>query len=71
MGEAKRRQEKLGKEYGKSQRIVPWLPITQAQSSQFVTLTTKGAWVGIGLMATLWILVRFIGPTLGWWTVQG
>ncbi len=69
MGEAKRRQEQLGSEYGKEARIVPWLPITQRQSEQFVTWTTRGAWIGIIAMIALWITVRFVGPGFGWWQV--
>lgn len=69
MGEAKRRQEKLGEDYKKEARIFPWLPITKSQSKQFVAVTTRGAWIGIGLMATAWFTVRFIGPAFGWWEV--
>lgn len=71
MGESKRRQDKLGQDYGKAKPILPWVPITQEQASQFVAITTKGAWIGIGLMAALWITVRFVGPGFGWWDVQG
>lgn len=69
MGEAKRRQEKLGNDYGQPERIVPWLPITQKQSEAFVTWSTRGAWAGIVLMVLLWLTVRFIGPAFGWWTL--
>jgi hypothetical protein len=48
---------------------VAWLPLTQEQTRQFVTLTTRGAWVGIGALVLFWIVVRFIGPTVGWWTL--
>lgn len=71
MGEAKRRKEKLGEDYGKAERILPWVPITKAQGEQFVKLTTKGAWIGIFAMFSLWITVRFIGPGFGWWDVTG
>jgi hypothetical protein len=71
MGESKRRQEKLGDDYGKATPILPWLPITKQQAEQFVTLTTRGAWVGIGLMVATWVTVRFIGPGFGWWDVAG
>lgn len=70
MGEAKRRKEALGKQYGQqSERILPWLPITKAQSEQFLKLTTTGAWIGIGIMIAVWITVRFIGPAFGFWEV--
>lgn len=69
MGEAKRRQAKLGDNYGQPERIVPWLPITKQQSKAFVTWSTRGAWAGIVLMIVLWLTVRFIGPAFGWWTL--
>ena len=69
MGEAKRRKATLGEDYGKETRILPWLPITKSQSEKFVAITTKGAWIGIGLMAAIWFTVRFIGPAFGWWQV--
>jgi hypothetical protein len=70
MGEAKRRKEALGDKYGQDPYILPWLPITKAQSEQFVKWTTKGAWIGIGLLVVFWIAIRFIGPSLGWWQVN-
>ena len=69
MGEAKRRKAALGENYGKEETILPWLPITKTQAAQFVTWTTRGAWIGIGLMVALWFTVRFIGPAFGWWEV--
>ncbi|EKV02898.1 DUF2839 family protein [Leptolyngbyaceae cyanobacterium CCMR0082] len=69
MGEAKRRQSKLGEDYGKAERIFPWLPITKKQSQAFVTWSTRGAWAGIILMILLWLTVRFIGPAFGWWAL--
>ena len=69
MGEAKRRKTALGENYGKEETILPWLPITKTQAQQFVKWTTRGAWIGIGLMVGLWFTVRFIGPALGWWEV--
>ena len=69
MGEAKRRQSKLGDNYGQPDRILPWLPITKQQSQDFMTWTTRGAWLGIALMVLLWFTVRFIGPALGWWSL--
>jgi hypothetical protein len=70
MGEAKRRKASLGEQYGQEKRIVSWLPITTTQAQDFYTWTTKGAWVGIGAMAVIWITVRFVGPLFGWWDVQ-
>lgn len=67
MGEAKRRKTTLGDQYGKEQPISKFLPFTQKQASQFVQITTQGAWVGIGLLVVWWVMVRIIGPNLGWW----
>ncbi len=50
-----------------SSRIFGWLPITQNQESLFIKLTIRGAWIGIGLLVLLWIVVRLIGPAAGWW----
>ncbi len=52
-----------------SPRVVAWLPLTRNQTQQFMAVTTRGAWIGIGGMAVLWITVRFIGPVAGWWTL--
>ncbi|MBU6185511.1 MAG: DUF2839 domain-containing protein [Synechococcales bacterium] len=70
MGESKRRKELLGEDYGKSETIVPWLPITKGQSEQFTKWSTRGAWIGIVGLALWWITVRFIGPSFGWWHVS-
>jgi hypothetical protein len=70
MGEAKRRKETLGDQYGKEQPILPWFPITKLQSEQFVKWSTRGAWVGIGFLVTWWVIVRIIGPSLGWWQLS-
>ncbi|BAW96118.1 hypothetical protein NIES970_10410 [[Synechococcus] sp. NIES-970] len=70
MGEAKRRKKSMGGDYGKEQRLYPWLPLTKTQAEQAYTLTTKGAWIGIGLMVAVWVTVRIIGPGLGWWIVD-
>lgn len=70
MGESKRRKERLGdEEYLKGQKeyAYPFLPITKQQSEKILELTTKGAWVGIGALAVFWVVLRFIGPSLGWW----
>ena len=70
MGDAKRRKETLGDQYGKEERILSFLPITKAQSRQFVDLTSRGAWLGIILLVLTWVVIRFIGPAFGWWQVN-
>lgn len=70
MGEAKRRKESIGDQYGKEERIVPWLPITKTQSQDFVKWTSRGSWIGIGFLVAWWIVVRFVGPAAGWWVVN-
>ncbi|WP_013323826.1 DUF2839 domain-containing protein [Gloeothece verrucosa] len=70
MGDSKRRKEALGEKYGQEENIFPWLPITKAQAEQAYKITTTGAWVGIGVMAAVWVTVRVIGPAFGWWNVQ-
>ncbi|MFN5117522.1 MAG: DUF2839 domain-containing protein [Cyanobacteriota bacterium] len=82
MGEAKRRatqglpprqkrEPKAAKatktELDTSPRFVNWLPLTRNQADQFVSLTTRGAWIGIGALVLFWVTVRFIGPAAGWW----
>ena len=52
-----------------SPRLVDWLPLTRDQADRFVSLTTRGAWVGIGALVLFWVTVRFLGPALGWWTL--
>ncbi|MEG4502290.1 DUF2839 domain-containing protein [Microcoleus sp. F6_B4] len=70
MGEAKRRKESIGDEYGKEERILPWLPITKTQSEDFVKWTSRGSWIGISLLVAWWVVVRFVGPSAGWWQVN-
>lgn len=70
MGESKRRKEVLGEKYGQEKQIVSWLPLTKSQADQFYQITTKGAWIGIGLMVAIWLTIRFIGPAFGWWQVN-
>ena len=53
---------------GDSPRVIPWLPITEKQRERFFSITKVGAWIGIGLLVALWIVVRVIGPAAGWWT---
>lgn len=52
-----------------SPRIASWLPIRRDQADRFVALTTRGAWIGIGVLVIFWVTVRFIGPAAGWWTL--
>ena len=76
MGEAKRRKI-LGlpprditqkKDNDDSPRFIDWLPVTENQKDNFIKVTIRGGWVGIGLLIALWVVVRFIGPALGLWT---
>lgn len=67
MGESKRRKTALGEQYGQEPTILPWLPITKSQSEQFMKWTTRGAWIGIGVLLAIWVTVLFVGPWLGWW----
>ena len=78
MGEAKRRSEQglpprpkpaKAKPVDTSPRIASWLPLAQQQGERFVQITTRGAWVGIGALVLFWVIVRFIGPAAGWWTL--
>ena len=77
MGEAKRRK-KLGLPSTKnntkiqseeSQRFFEWLPLTINQRDRLIKLSIKASWFGIGGLVILWIVVRFIGPAAGWWTL--
>ena len=71
MGEAKRRKAILGDGYGKDKEtILPGVPLTKEQSAKFMTWTTRGAWIGIGILVTTWVVIRFLGPSLGWWAVN-
>ncbi len=70
MGDAKRRKEAMGDQYGKEERVLPWLPLTKNQSEQFMQWTTRGAWVGIGFLVVFWLTIRFVGPAFGWWEVD-
>ncbi len=75
MGEAKRRSiqglpPKGPKRDGKEgEPISPLLPLSRQQADQFVSITTRGAWIGIAALAVFWVTVRFIGPAAGWWTL--
>ena len=77
MGEAKRRQT-LGLppkknntkiQFDDSPRLFAWLPITVNQRDNLIKLSIKASWFGIGGLIILWIVVRFIGPAAGWWTL--
>ncbi|MEM1366568.1 MAG: DUF2839 domain-containing protein [Cyanobacteria bacterium P01_H01_bin.15] len=67
MGEAKRRKAAMGEKYGQEANINPWIPITKTQADQFMKITTRASWIGIGLLSAGWVTIRFIGPALGWW----
>ncbi|HIK56521.1 MAG TPA: DUF2839 domain-containing protein [Synechococcales cyanobacterium M55_K2018_004] len=71
MGDSKRRKETLGEKYGQEGNVMPWLPIKKSQAQQFVTWSTRGAWIGIGLLVAYWVIVRFVGPSFGWWQITG
>jgi Protein of unknown function (DUF2839) len=70
MGDSKRRKETLGEKYGQEENVLPWLPFKKSQAQQFVTWSTRGAWIGIGLLIAYWVTVRFLGPALGFWQVD-
>jgi Protein of unknown function (DUF2839) len=73
MGEAKRRKEQLGDKYGQEKSTFPGLPglsFDKAKSEKFVQWTTRGAWIGIFVLGGGWVVIRFIGPSFGWWEVQ-
>jgi len=70
MGDSKRRKDSLGEQYGQEQNIYPWLPIKKSQAQRFVSLSSQGAWLGIGLLVAYWVVARFIGPAFGWWDVN-
>jgi hypothetical protein len=70
MGESKRRKTALKENYGKEQPLLPWLPLTKTQAERAYQLTTRGAWIGIGGLAVIWVTIRFVGPAFGWWGVQ-
>lgn len=70
MGDAKRRKEILGEDYGKEARLFPWLPMTKSQAEQLQKWVIRGTWVGIGFLVVFWLTIRFIGPAFGWWQVN-
>jgi len=77
MGEAKR-HKKLGltpkeknsnTKMDEEQRLFEWLPFTINQRDNLIKLSIKASWFGIGGLVILWIVVRFIVPAAGWWTL--
>ena len=77
MGEAKRRKT-LGlpskknntkAKFDESPRLFEWLALTINQRDNIIKLSIKASWFGIGGLVILWIVVRFIGPAAGWWTL--
>ena len=77
MGEAKRRKT-LGlnpkknitkTKFDQSPRLFQWLPLTLNQRDRLIQLSIKASWFGIGGLVILWIVVRFVGPAAGWWTL--
>ena len=77
MGEAKRRaaqglpprRRKPDPQADTSPRLITWLPLTRNQADRFVAITTRGAWIGIAGLVLFWVVVRFVGPAAGWWTL--
>jgi Protein of unknown function (DUF2839) len=70
MGDSKRRKETLGEQYGQEGNLARWLPIKKSQAQQFVTWSTRGAWLGISVLIAYWITIRFLGPAFGLWQVN-
>ena len=77
MGEAKRRkslglppkQKNIKSNLDQSPRLFEWLPMTVNQRDNLMKLSIKASWYGIGGLIILWVVVRFIGPAAGWWTL--
>ena len=77
MGEAKRRktlgmpptQNNIKSKEDNSPRLFEWLPFTINQRDSFMKLSIKASWFGIGGLVLLWVVVRFVGPAAGWWTL--
>ena len=77
MGEAKRRKT-LGlspkknntkTKFDESPRLFESLPFTINQRDNLIKFSIKASWFGIGGLVILWIVVRFVGPAAGWWTL--
>ena len=77
MGEAKKRKtlglppkkKNTQMKFDESPRLFEWLPLTINQRDNLLKLSVKASWFGIGGLVILWIVVRFIGPAVGWWTL--
>ncbi len=77
MGEAKRRktlglpskQNNINSKGDNSPRLFEWFPFTRNQRDSFIKLSIKASWFGIGALVLLWVVVRFVGPAAGWWTL--
>ena len=77
MGEAKRRKslglppkkDNIKEKTDKSPRIFSFFPLTINQRDSLIKLSIKSSWFGIGGLIVLWVVVRFIGPAAGWWTL--
>lgn len=54
----------------KKKNFILGYPSPKKQAEDAYKLTTRGAWIGIGLLAFTWITIRFIGPGFGWWSVN-
>ena len=73
MGEARRRSEQglppkqSKKVNNNTKKTSPLIPLDQSSRDKFFEITKKGAWIGIILLIIFWIIVRFIGPSAGWW----
>jgi len=77
MGEAKRRKtlglppkkDNTKNKFDPSPRLFAWFPLTINQRDNLIKLSIKASWFGIGGLVILWVVVRFIGPAAGWWTL--
>ena len=77
MGEAKRRKtlglppkkNNTNTKFDESPRLFESLPFTIKQRDNLIKLSIKASWFGIGGLVILWVVVRFIGPAAGWWTL--
>ena len=77
MGEAKRRKtlglppkkNNIKSKVDKSPKLFKWLPLSINQKDSLIKLSIRASWFGIGALVILWIVVRFVGPAAGWWTL--
>lgn len=73
MGEAKRRKTRSTQDPDQ-ELVFPKLksiPLTKGQVRTIYNWTTRGTWAGIILLAIFWVVIRFVGPTFGWWHLVG